>query len=101
MVLAVKPPVSVGTTKPRTPSSVRAQITATSAMLPLVIHILVPLRIQSVPSRLATVRMLAGSDPESGSVRPKQPIENGRASCRERVCQDVYIPVGADSFKKK
>src|SRR3546814_15652304 len=27
--------------------------------------------------------------------------EIGRASCRERVCQYVYISVGAGSFKKK
>src|SRR3546814_19278542 len=27
--------------------------------------------------------------------------ENGRASCRERVCQNVLISVGAVSFKKK
>ena len=38
------------------------------------IHIFVPLSTQSVPSRRARVRMLAGSEPASGSVRPKQPI---------------------------
>src|SRR3546814_17784789 len=27
--------------------------------------------------------------------------EIGRASCRERVCQYVYIPVGAEPIKKK
>src|SRR3546814_19425413 len=27
-------------------------------------------------------------------------LEIGRASCRERVCQDVYIPVGSESLKK-
>ena len=56
MLLAVKPGVSVGTTKPRigpgVPDSVtsRAHTTATSAMPPLVIHILVPLRTQSPPA---------------------------------------------------
>ncbi len=66
--------MSVGTTKPRTPSSVRAHTTATSAIEPLVIHIFWPLRTQSSPSRLALVRMPPGLEPWSGSVRPKQPI---------------------------
>jgi len=39
-----------------------------------VIHIFVPLRTQSSPSRLARVRIDPGSEPESGSVNPKQPI---------------------------
>ena len=57
---AVNPGVPVGTTKPRMPSSVCAHTTATSATVPLVIHILVPLRTQSSPSRLAAVRMPPG-----------------------------------------
>jgi hypothetical protein len=52
------------------PSSVRAQTVAMSAMLPLVIHILVPVRIQSPSSRTARVRIPAGSDPKSDSVSP-------------------------------
>src|SRR3546814_12528473 len=32
---------------------------------------------------------------------PALSLEIGRASCRERVCQYVYISVGAGSFKKK
>ena len=52
-VVAVNPGVSVGTTKPRIPSSVCAQTIATSAMDPLVIHILLPFRIQSSPSFVA------------------------------------------------
>ena len=56
------------------PSSVRAQTTATSAIVPFVIHIFVPLRIQSEPSRFAVVRIEPGSEPASGSVSPKQPI---------------------------
>ena len=71
---AENPSVSVGTTNPRMPSSVCAQTTATSAMEPLVIHILLPSRTQSVPSCLARVRMPAGLEPKSDSVRPKQPI---------------------------
>ena len=78
--LAVNPGVSVGTRKPRMPSSVCAQTVATSARLPLVIHILVPLSTQSLPSRRARVRMPAGLEPKSGSVRPKQPIASPAAS---------------------
>jgi hypothetical protein len=69
----------VGTTKPRTPSSVLAHTTATSAIEPLVIHIFVPLRTQSPPSRRARVRIEPGSEPESGSVSPKQPIASPAA----------------------
>lgn len=80
MALAVNPGVSVGTRNPRIPSSVCAHTVATSARLPLVIHILVPLSIQSLPSRRARVRMPAGLEPKSGSVRPKQPIASPVAS---------------------
>ena len=86
MSLAVKPGVSVGTTNPRIPSSVCAHTTATSAMPPLVIHIFVPLRIQSSPSRLAVVRMVAGSEPKSGSVSPKQPIASPAAIRGSHSC---------------
>ena len=55
--LAVNPAVSVGIAKPRIPSSVCAQMTATSASVPFVIHILEPFSTQSVPSRFAVVRM--------------------------------------------
>src|SRR6476620_1845758 len=77
--VAVKPGVSGGTTKPRTPSAVRAQTTATSATEPLVIHILLPVRTQSprpsgAGSWTARVRIPPGSEPKSGSVSPKQPI---------------------------
>ncbi len=84
---ALKPSTSVGTTKPRMPSSVRAQTTATSEIEPLVIHILVPLRIQSPPgSCLALVRIELGSEPESGSVRPKQPIASPAAMRGSHSC---------------
>src|ERR1700757_5017824 len=79
MVLAEKPGVSVGTMKPQIPSSVTAQTIATSATEPLVIHILRPLRIQSDPSRRARVVIDAGSDPASGSGRPKQPSSSPAA----------------------
>ena len=75
----MKPGVPFGTRKPRTRSSVRAQTTATSATEPFVIHIFVPLRIQSSPSRRARVRIEPGSLPASGSVSPKQPIASPAA----------------------
>ena len=59
---------------PRMPSSVCAQMIATPAIPPLVIHILVPSMTQSDPSRLAEVFIAPGSDPASGSVSPKQPM---------------------------
>ena len=72
---ASNPGISFSTRKPLiSPPSVRAQTTATSAIEPFVIHIFVPLRIQSEPSRLAVVRIEPGSEPASGSVSPKQPI---------------------------
>lgn len=79
---AEKPGVPAGTRNPlmspppaSPPSpSVRAQTTATPATEPLVIHILRPVSTQSVPSRRARVRMPDGSEPWSGSVRPKQPM---------------------------
>ena len=72
--VAVKPGVAVGTRKPRTPSSVRAQMTATSATDARPIQRFEPVSDQP-PSGVgvAVVRMPAGSDPASGSVRPKQP----------------------------
>ncbi len=69
-----KPSVPRSTRKPRTPSSVRAQTTATSAMPPLVIHAFSPLSTQESPSRRARVRIPPGLEPKSGSVRPKQPM---------------------------
>lgn len=68
------------------PSSVCAQTTATAATLPLVIHILRPVSTQSVPSRFAYVRIAAGSEPTSGSVRPKQPISSPAAMPGSQRC---------------
>ena len=73
MLRLVNPRTPRGTRKPRIPSGVRAHTTATSAIAPLVIHIFVPERTQPVPLGLALVFMLPGSEPWSGSVRPKQP----------------------------
>jgi hypothetical protein len=72
--VAANPGVAVGTRKPRMPSWVRAQMTATSAIDARPIHRLAPLITQPSRSRRAVVVMLAGSLPASGSVRPKQPI---------------------------
>jgi hypothetical protein len=86
MFLALNPGVSVGTRNPATPSSVRAHTTATSAMPPFVIHIFVPERTQSSPSRRAAVRMWAGSLPKSGSVSPKHPITSPAAIPGSHAC---------------
>ena len=68
------------------PSSVCAQTTATSATEPFVIHILAPFRIQSSPSRRACVRIAPGSEPASGSVRPKQPSSSPAAIRGSQRC---------------
>ena len=68
------------------PSSVRAHTTATEDSEPLVIHILLPLRTQSSPSRFAVVRIDAGSEPASASVRPKQPIASPAAMRGSHSC---------------
>ena len=90
--LAVNPGESVGTTKPRMPSSVCAHTMATSATPPLVIHIFVPLSTQSVPSCLAVVRMPHGLEPKSGSVRPKQPIASPVAIRGSHSCFCSSLP---------
>ena len=71
---ALNPGASHGTTNPRIPSSVLAHTIATSETLPFVIHIFVPDRTQSSPSRFANVRIDPGSLPLSGSDSPKHPI---------------------------
>src|SRR5439155_5732258 len=91
------PGVPAATMNPRTPPSVRDHTTATSAMPPLVIHILVPDRTQSSPSRLAHVRMDPGSDPESGSVNPKHPITSPAAIRGSHSCfcsSEPYFQMG-------
>ena len=56
---------------------------ATSAIVPFVIHIFEPFRIQSEPSRRACVRIAPGSEPASGSVSPKQPIASPSCIARQ------------------
>jgi len=97
MSLVVKPGLSRGTRKPRTPSSVEAHTTAMSAMLPLVIHILDPDSSQSEPSRRARVLIPDGSEPWSGSVRPKQPTASPVAilGSHSSFCSsDPYFQIG-------
>lgn len=89
---AENPALSVGTTNPRIPASVCAQTTATPATEPLVIHIFRPLRIQSPPSRLAYVRIAAGSEPWSGSVSPKQPMTSPAAMRGSQACFCSSLP---------
>src|SRR5215203_1115730 len=89
MSVAENPRVSVGTRKPRTglfSSSVRAQTTATSAMVASPIQRFSPFKTQSEPSFLAKVFMLAGSEPAVGSVRPKQPIVSPLAIGGSHLC---------------
>ena len=86
MGVALKPGVSVGTTKPRIPSSVCAQITATLATLASPIQRLAPLMTQSSPSLRAKVCIEEGSEPAVGSVRPKQPMASPAAICGSHCC---------------
>jgi hypothetical protein len=53
--------------------SVTAMITYVEPTDPCVMNVLLPLRIQSLPSRLAVVFMLPESLPEPGSVNPHAP----------------------------
>jgi hypothetical protein len=64
--VAVNPGVSVGTTKPRTPSWVLAQTIATSSIEAKPIQHLAPVSSQPSPSRTAVVSMLDESLPNSG-----------------------------------
>src|SRR5208282_4805022 len=82
MSSALNPGRSVSTRNPRivsplpSPTSSEltlAQITATSAIEPEVIHIFSPFSTYSFPTLRARVRMPPGFDPKSGSVNPKQP----------------------------
>ena len=77
--VALNPGVSVGTMKPRTPSSVMAQMMAIWAIEARPIQRLEPLMTQPSPSRRAKVFMLPGSEPAVGSVRPKQPTTSPAA----------------------
>ena len=89
MSSARKPGRSVSTRNPRillSSSSTLAQITATSAMEPEVIHIFSPLRTYSFPTLRARVRMPPGFEPKSGSVSPKQPSFSPFCMAGSQVC---------------
>ena len=86
MSCALNPGVPAGTRKPRTPSSVRAQTTATSATLPSPIQRLAPSSTQSSPSRRAEVVIAPGLLPPPRSVSPKQPISSPAARPGSQRC---------------
>src|SRR3954468_8113155 len=74
---ALKPGRSVSTMKPRIllfSSSTLAQMMATLAIEPEVIHIFSPLNTSPAEVFLALVSMPPGFEPNCGSVNPKQPI---------------------------
>jgi len=83
---AENPGESVGTRNPRTPSSVCAHTTATSATVASPIHRFRPSITQSEPSRRATVVIAAGSLPPAGSVRAKHPTARPAASSGSHRC---------------
>ena len=92
----LKPSVSVGTRKQARPrclssGSVCAKTSATSATLPSEIHIFWPSIRQPPSTRSARVRIEAASEPESGSVSPKQPKVSPvhRPGSQRRLCSSV------------
>ena len=72
--------VPFSTKNPHTSPSSLAHTTATSAMVPLVIHILAPFNRKPSFTFPARVVIPPGSEPWSGSVRPKQPTASPRAN---------------------
>ena len=66
------------------PRSVTAKTIATSAVLPDVMNCLTPSITQSLPSRTATVRSAAASEPACGSVRQNAPSLRPAASGRSQ-----------------
>ncbi len=90
---ALSPFMPFSSMKPRmTPSSVLAQTTKTSAIGELEIHILAPLSTQPPSTFLARVFMPPGSEPWSGSVRPKQPIHSPVASLGRYFLRCSSVP---------
>jgi hypothetical protein len=63
-----------------------AQMTNTSAIGALEIQVFEPFSTKPPSAFLAWVRMPAGSEPASGSVRPKQPIYSPVASLGKYFC---------------
>ena len=89
-----EPGVPFSTMKPRIASlsSVLAQTTAMSAIVPLVIQALLPLSSHPSFARRARVLMLAGFDPEFGSVNPKQPMISPAAIPGRYFCRCSSLP---------
>ena len=75
-----KPLVPRSTMKPRILPSSLAQTMARSAIGAFEIHILAPLSLKPFGTFSARVTIEPGSEPKSGSVRPKQPISSALAS---------------------
>ena len=75
-----KPLVSRSTMKPRIFPSSLAQTIARSAIGAFEIHILAPFSLKPFGTFSARVTIEPGSEPKSGSVRPKQPISSALAS---------------------
>src|SRR5215467_6477981 len=96
----VYPGVPFATRNPRTAplsSVARAQTIATSAGVPLVIHVFSPFSTQPSPSRRAVVFMPAGLEPYPGSVRPKHPIASPDCSLGSHFCfccSEPYVTIG-------
>ena len=86
-------------TKPRIAppcASDLAQTTNTSAIGALVIQVLLPAEPIAAVDLLARVRMPPGSEPASGSVRPKQPIHSPRRELRQVLLRCSFRAVGVD-----
>ena len=75
-----------------TPSSFFAQITNTSAIGELEIHILLPDTLNPPGTLRARVIIDPGSEPWSGSVRPKQPIHSPVASFGRYLRRCASLP---------
>src|SRR5437588_739168 len=93
MSWAENPGVCGSTRNPRTtPSSALAQTSATSAIEPLVIHILVPSSDHPPETRRARVCIAPGSLPAFGSVRPKHPIFSPAAIAGSQALRCSSLP---------
>ena len=77
---------------PMTPSSSFAHTIKTSAKGELLIQFLAPLRLNPPSTVRARVTMLPGSEPWSGSVRPKQPMYSPVASFGKYFCFCSSLP---------
>ena len=86
------PLVPRSTMKPRILPSSLAQTTATSAIGALVIQVLAPLRRKPPATFSARVAIEPGSEPWSGSVRPKQPMNSPLASFGRYLRRCASLP---------